>query len=294
MKVINTLILSGGGTKGISYCGVLKKLDEIHENIDKYNVTIDINEIIGVSVGSIIGFLYCIGYTGDELVNEIYKMKSKRLQDFKIVNLLNEWGLDSGESIINWIEELCNKKNINKWITFNELYEKSNINFRIGVTNLNKYEFKVFDKLNSGDISILRIIRLSFNLPLIYTKQEYDGELYLDGGIINNYPIYLYKDKLDNVLGLKLISTGEIETTENNINSFEEYIFNIIYCYMIDKERKLTLKRTFIENTIFINTKVSNPMDANIKKQQKNELIQSGYKSAEQFFKKWVRKLKID
>lgn len=294
-KTINTLILSGGGSKGIAYCGVLKKLEELQNY--NYNITVNIKEILGVSVGSIIGFLYAIGYKSQELINEMYKMKSKKLQEFRIVNLLNEWGLDSGESVINWIEELCTKKNINKWITFNELYEKSNINFRIGVTNLNKYEFEVFDKTNSGDTSILRIIRLSFNLPFLYTKQEYEGNIYLDGGVINNYPIYLYKDTIDNVLGLKLISDGEIEPENQfkcNINSFEEYIFNTIYCYMIDKERKLTLKKTFIDNTIFINTGVSNAMNANIKKDEKIALIKSGYTSAEEFFKKYKCKLKLD
>lgn len=294
-KIINTLVLSGGGAKGIAYAGVLKKIDEIKTVNNQYNLIFDINEILGVSVGAIIGFLYSIGFTGEELINEIYKMKTKQLQKFKIVNLLSEWGLDTGESVISWIEELCVKKNINKWITFAELYEITKINLRIGLVNLNRYRFEIFDKNTNPDASVLRILRLAFNLPLIYTKQEFCGDLYLDGGVINNYPIYLYKENLDNILGLKLTSTNERDDEiSHNIDSFETYIFNTIYCYMIDKERKLTLNKRIIASTIFINTDMQNPMDAKLKRSDKNNLIKTGYINADNYFKRWKVKLKLD
>lgn len=300
-KMINILILSGGGAKCIAYSGALKKLDELKNahisNISNiYNISVNINEIVGISSGSIIGFLYAIGYNGKQLEDQFFKLKTKTLQKFKISNLLNNWGLDNGDMIIEWIEELCKKKDVNKYITFRELYEKYFINLRIGVTNLNKYKFEIFDYRSHPDISIIKIIRLSINLPFIYTKQEFDGSIYLDGGIINNYPIYLYKDKLDNVLGLKLISDCEInnDVDISDIKSFKDYIYNILYCYMIDKERKLTLSKKFIENTIFINTEMVNPIEANFNKQKKRELINIGYNDAEKYFKHWIHKIKTE
>lgn len=295
-KIIRTLILSGGGAKGIVYAGVLKKIDEIqNDSNNEYDLEIKIDEIFGVSVGSIFGFLYSIGYTGNELVGEIYKMKTKRLQNLKIVNLLNEWGLDNGDSVIDWITELCKAKGINHMITFSELYTRFGINLRIGVTNLNKYRFDIFDKENSADTSILRIIRLSFSLPIIYTKAEFSGDLYSDGGITNNYPIQYYKDGLDSVIGVKILSEGELESDISiNINSFEEYIFNIIYCYMIDKERKLTLNSKYSNRTIFIKTSMKNPVNSKLKTVDKRELLTIGYISTEQYFKRYKYKLKVE
>ena len=293
-NVINTLILSGGGARGIAYAGVLKKIDEL-KNENKYNVEININEILGVSVGSIFGFLYSVGYSGKEIVDEIYKMKTKRLQNFKIVNLLTEWGLDNGDTIIEWITDLCKAKDINHMITFTELYRMRGINLRIGVTNLSKYKFEIFDKTTNGETSILRIIRLSFSLPLIYTKAEFSNSLYSDGGIINNYPIHFYKDSLDSVLGIKLVSEGETEDDISiNIDSFEEYILNIVYCYMIDKERKLTLSNKYFNKTIFIKTSMKNPLNSNLKYTHKTELIDIGYRQTEKYTNKWLKKMKID
>lgn len=53
-----SLALSGGGARGISQLGVLKALNE-------YGIEID--EIIGTSMGSIVGGLYSAGYSLDAL-----------------------------------------------------------------------------------------------------------------------------------------------------------------------------------------------------------------------------------
>jgi NTE family protein len=52
------LVLSGGGAKGLAHIGVLKALEEA-------GITPDY--ITGTSMGSIIGSLYALGYSADEL-----------------------------------------------------------------------------------------------------------------------------------------------------------------------------------------------------------------------------------
>ena len=52
------LVLSGGGARGIAHVGVLKAFE-------KHNIPIDL--IIGTSIGSIVGGLYCSGYSAEEL-----------------------------------------------------------------------------------------------------------------------------------------------------------------------------------------------------------------------------------
>ena len=56
------LVLSGGGAKGFAHVGVLKVLEE-------YNIPIDY--IGGTSIGSIVGGLYAVGYTADQLEDMI-------------------------------------------------------------------------------------------------------------------------------------------------------------------------------------------------------------------------------
>ena len=53
------LVLSGGGAKGLSHIGVIKALEENG---------IPIDYISGTSIGSIVGGLYAIGLSPDEMI----------------------------------------------------------------------------------------------------------------------------------------------------------------------------------------------------------------------------------
>lgn len=52
------LVLSGGGAKGAAHVGALKVIDEMGIPIDC---------VVGTSIGAIIGGLYCIGYSPEQL-----------------------------------------------------------------------------------------------------------------------------------------------------------------------------------------------------------------------------------
>ena len=75
------LVLSGGGAKGAAHVGVLKVLE-------KYQIPVDI--IIGTSVGSIVGGMYSIGYSPDEIEKTILNLKfTSLLTNSKDRNLKN-------------------------------------------------------------------------------------------------------------------------------------------------------------------------------------------------------------
>ncbi len=56
------LVLSGGGAKGIAHIGIIKALEE-------NNIPIDY--VTGTSMGAIVGSLYAMGYSPDEMIDLI-------------------------------------------------------------------------------------------------------------------------------------------------------------------------------------------------------------------------------
>ena len=200
MGKIDTLVLSGGGVKGIAYVGVFKKLRELK---------VEIKEICSVSVGSMMGLLYVLGYNYEELVSEIKMQNMDTLRDINIGNFLNKYGIDTGKNIIKWIEGLLEGKGYSKDITFIELYNNTRIKYRVLATNLNKYETVIFDYINCPNMKITRAIRMSIGIPFVFTVQKYNGDVLVDGAIVNNYPIDLYGDKLESVLGMNVVTSIE-------------------------------------------------------------------------------------
>lgn len=278
MEKIDTLVLSGGGVKGIAYVGVFKKLKELNINI---------KEICTVSVGAIMGLLYVLGYNYEELVSEIKMQNMDTLRDIKISNFLSKYGIDSGKNIIKWIEYLLEGKGYSKDITFMELYNNTSIKYRVLATNLNKYETMIFDYINCPDMKITRAIRMSIGIPFVFTVQKYKGDVLVDGAIVNNYPIDLYKDRLESVLGMNVVTSvekGDIGKINQVIGDISGYIFNVMNCFLVHRSKLLLSEYKMRTLSVTLGGKVISTMSFNITNEEKEVLIECGYKSACDFF----------
>lgn len=311
-KEINTLIFSGGGVKGLAYIGVLKKIEEYMSykidkidkitELDEYKFPkFDINHICSVSAGSIFGLTYLLGYSSEEIEKEVLNKKFERLKHIKLSNLISYFGLDSGNNIVLWLESLITNKGYNKDITLKEFYEEiflktsKYMKFDIIATNLNKYEYTVFNHVTTPNLKVVDAIRMSISIPFVFTVTKYDinldrigcGDIYVDGGLIESYPIHLFKDGLDNVLGFHLL-TGKENVNDNkreNIESIEQYVYHVFRCFGSQRSRRLISNQLYKDHTIYINTNdITSSINFNLSVSNKKKLIELGYECATKFF----------
>jgi NTE family protein len=295
-KVINTLIISGGGSRGVAYIGLFKKFEEIvkQRNIlteEEKKTTqlplIDIKTVCAVSVGTIFSLIYLLGFTYAEMKEEILLKDLSKLKDIRFTNFLTGYGLDSGNLIINWIESLMMKKNIDKDITLLDLNKLNNIDFQIMATNLNKYCFTKFNYINTPELKVTDAIRMSMGIPFIYTYKNYKEHIHLDGGLISNFPIYLFEDQLDTTLGFKLINNGELEehVVDYKIDDIENFIYHVLSCYIIQKEKRTTQAEQYKPHVIFIHTEnITQTVNFSLSINDKKKLIKLGYDTASKYF----------
>ena len=287
MREINILVMSGGGSKAISYIGVIKRMEELRV---QNKIILNINEVCGVSAGSIIGLLYLLGYTYEELEQEVVNKKLEHLKDIRISNFFTNYGIDSGKNIMNWIESLLVRKGYDKNITFKQLYDMINKKFVIMATNLNKYKHTFFDYINTPDISILKAVRMSISIPFYFTCERYNNDVHVDGALIENYPIKMYKDNLKNVLGFKIINYGELKehSVEYKINSIDTFIYNVIYCFIVQKERQTTLNDEYKMHTIYIYLDDKNAVNFSMTGEDKKNMIKKGYEASCDYFNRYL------
>lgn len=283
--MIDTLVISGGGVKGIVFIGALKYLEEL-SNI-RSDIKVDIKRIYAVSVGSIIGFLYAIGYTSEEMENEIFRLDINSLKSIRLKTFIKNYGLDSGKKIMKWLESLVEKKGYDKNITFKQLLKLRGVDLNIGSTNLNKYKAVYFNNEISPNLRIVRAIRMSIGIPLIFSSVKYKGEVYVDGGVINSYPIKNV-DKLENVLGLKILLNNELnESVNEKIDTIGDYLYHVFYCYMLQKETSTTLSMEYSDYTVFINPgEMIHSVKFDLSDTDKGKLIECGYRETKMYFEK--------
>jgi len=211
------LVLSGGGAKGITHIGIIKALEE-------NNIPIDY--ITGTSMGAIIGGLYAMGYSTNQMVKVFKSDDFKNWStgevepDYKFsylhdspkpyfveipfnFNKIDSINLKSFILPSNLISPrqmnyaflpLTSQANALVGGNFDKLF----VPFRCVASDIYNKKAIVFNQGNLGDA-----IRASMTFPFVFKPINVDGRLLFDGGIFNNFPVDIMRTdfKPDFILG---------------------------------------------------------------------------------------------
>jgi predicted acylesterase/phospholipase RssA len=192
-------------------------------------------------------------------------------------NFFSCFGIDDGNNLEIVLEKMFNLKGFHKNITFMELYEKTNKELIITGVCINEKKCYYFSHKNNPLMNVIHAIRISTSVPLYFTPIQFDNKLWVDGGIIDNYPIHLFKNKLNTTLGVYLNENREY----TDIKNLEDYFSCVMQSLMEGLSVKSILG--FENNTIIIKSATNNILDTNFSKETILDFINSGYKTATNF-----------
>lgn len=211
------LVFEGGGIKGLSYIGALRCLEERG---------IKIKSVAGSSVGALIGALVAAGFKSHELEQIIDKIDFYCIWPIpKKKGLKRTWEVVRKRYIyeISPLEETLDKILKEKGIsTFGDMKVGNTYRLRIIVANLkNKDILVVPDHLRQYGIdpdkfSISKAVCMSSSIPFVYPPYKVNSHSFVDGGLGDNFPIWLY-DK--DVIGFRVNKDSKL------LNSFQKYFF---------------------------------------------------------------------
>lgn len=218
----NKLIFGGGGIKGLSLIGVLKAL-EIK------NILQNINTFVGVSVGSIMLMAYILGYTPDEMYTLMDELHLENMMDIRMNKFFKDYGVDNGNKIEEMFKQFIKDKNYNENITLLQLYENTKKDFIIVTTCLNTIQPVYLNHKTHPNLPLSMAIRMSISIPFYYTPVLYNGMTFADGGCSDSFPIQLFKDDLDTVIGTFIITE---KNCSNKIDNLESYLSSVFNCIM--------------------------------------------------------------
>lgn len=192
------LVLSGGGTRGFAHLGVLKALEE-------YKIKPDI--IAGVSAGSIAGALYADGNNPEETLKLLASHKLLDYLEFSIpkTGLLQMGGFEKT------LKEILKAK------TFEDL----TIPLMVFAVNMNTAEYVCFEK---GDL--VSAVKASSSIPVVFPPVKIGGNQFLDGGIINNFPVEPLLDVCEMIVGVNVNPIGPIKNL-GSLKKIAERTFHI-------------------------------------------------------------------
>ena len=202
----DTVVLSGGGTKGIYQLGTLhyyyEKGKYVPPGVDVY---------IGTSVGSAISLLLVCGYLPIEIFRHIYLMDS--FFDVRhdgvsfldvIKNVFKNSGLLPIDSLILKIEDLIKIKLGGEIPTLEQLYNITKKELTCVVTNVTERKVEYFNHKNHPNLKCTDAVKISCNIPLMFQKIRYNNSYYCDGAMLNNFAVDYVDKKTNKILGIYL------------------------------------------------------------------------------------------
>lgn len=269
-KEYRAIVISGGAVKSIAALGALHWFTS--------NSLLDVAKVeifAGTSAGSIICALLVCGYTPWEIYCEIYNTEENifpiGLENF--TQFFTRYGFLSFDKLSKKIEAMILLK-FSFIPTLGYIYRETRKKLIIPVVNVSKMTVEYFDHESQPDLSVLEAILISCNLPLIFHSRKLDQNYYVDGGLIDNFPI----DRIDrDIPTIGVLTLGS--RTEKRELSIVEYIFRLLLVPIENRSRNRFIREN---NRIVVRMQLSTEIfDLNPDKKRKSELFSFGFVSAE-------------
>ncbi|WP_158840556.1 patatin-like phospholipase family protein [Polaribacter sp. L3A8] len=231
------LVLSGGGAKGFAHIGVLKEIDKAGLQIDY---------IGGTSMGAIIGGLYAIGYSADQIEQIVLETDFVSLLQDKIPrNSEPFFEKEFGEKTVFTLPVHKGKIGLPRAVSKGQ----NVLNFLMellasveGISDFKKFQIPFFciatDVENGNGVllekgSLPLALRASGSFPTLLNPVVLGDKLLVDGGIANNFPVSVMKSKgVDVVIGVDV--EGKLYEKEN-LNSVVAIMNQIVSYKMYGK-----------------------------------------------------------
>lgn len=182
------LALSGGGARGLAHIGVLAMLEQEEIVVDC---------LAGTSMGGVIAAAYAAGMGPDLLEREALRMASARRR-LALVDLSRpRRGLFEGEKVHKYLADLLGDR------TFDDLQ----LPLTLVAVDLNTGREV---HLNQGRVA--DAVRATIAIPGLFAPVERDGQLLVDGGLLNNLPTDVARGMgADVVIAVATFSDGQAE-----------------------------------------------------------------------------------
>lgn len=176
------LALSGGAQLGFAHVAYLQTLQQL-------NLLAQTKTFVGTSVGAVVAFLFTMGVPLMEIMRAFSDMSLGDLINLSHFEHLKEnYGLDTGEWLIAHIMMTLHRHGLDPMITFQQLEDLRGYNLTVVATQFDTNSAIYFRSATHPHVPIIKAVRFSIGLPLLFTLATFEGHSYIDGAFRDNFP----------------------------------------------------------------------------------------------------------
>ncbi|WP_160174645.1 patatin-like phospholipase family protein [Archangium violaceum] len=278
------LVFEGAGVRNCAYAGAMLALEE-------RGVFGQVEQVAGTSSGSIVATLVSLGYTPAEIRQEVLNLDFAGIQDGNLltgpVRMFRQYGWSPGDYFLASMEKVIARKTGDGRITFAQHRARGFKPLYVVGTNLSARDVRVFPDERSQDMAVADAVRISMSIPFFFASREFQGEIYVDGGVMWNYPIDLF----DGPEGYNARTLGFFLDTFDQpkpdpIHNLHDFTGSFFASLISSQEIDLMNSPANLARSIRIDDLGIKPTEFDITREQKLALMQQGEQAVRAFLER--------
>ena len=205
----DAIVFSGGGTAASAFVGCILCLE--HLGLRETATT-----FVGTSAGAILALLCVIGMTADDMRRWVDQSLCKDSivrfgNDFdRLLYFAESLGFNDGTPFLEAIADAIESRGgLSRYVTFLELAKHTGKNLIVCTANITEGRAAYWSVDSAPNMSVLRAVRMSISIPLLYTPVVHDdGNAHVDGALFCHCPVDCILDTASSVLAMDLHIPG--------------------------------------------------------------------------------------
>ncbi|HLX09370.1 MAG TPA: patatin-like phospholipase family protein [Thermoanaerobaculia bacterium] len=289
------LVLEGGGVKGIAYAGAFEALEQ-------QGILDQLQGVAGTSAGAITAALVSLRYTPRQIRELLLHLDFAKFEDggaTGIFRLFSHYGWFRGDYFLSIMRCLVDNQTHKPHATFADLHDGHFVDLHVFATDLTHVSGEnlthrgtqeySYENPATRDTEVALAVRESMSIPLFFASVRAGGNVFVDGGVLLNYPIDTFDPKDDpqhQTLGLLLDHTGTA-TPDNQIDNLVDYMKYLLEAVENEQAMDLEWDPPNLERTVIVNNLGIGTTDFQLTTAQMMGLVGQGYACTCSYLKSW-------
>lgn len=193
LPYVENMCFEGGGVRVLVYVGAI---EELHQHTTLTHV----RRFAGTSGGAGMAYLLALGMSPLKIRETITALDFAQFPDDSmlylrdVLRLCREYGIYKGDAIREWLWWVARQQDssLTQRFTFTDLHTHTGNDLHVVATNLSRKRVEVFSARTTPTAEVIPVVAASMSIPFLFVPFWYTGDVYVDGGVLMNYPVRVF------------------------------------------------------------------------------------------------------
>jgi NTE family protein len=263
------VVFGGGGVKGLAHAGAWKAIDEFG---------IRVSEIIGTSIGALVGACIAGGWSPERLAAQASALKRQDIVTMNrwafLLNGISEPAVFRSDAFVEYLGRVLPV----------ERFDEMSMPVSMNAVHLETGRMDWFGADGRTDVTVAEAVYASCALPLFYPPADIYGELYVDGGVRDALPVRRAKERgADLVIAID-VSAGEVKDSKDTVSKGMVAIHHRVFDIMAYSQKRGVLDSWSGPELIYIRPRLDGMSTFDFSRT--DYFLEEGYRATHEVLKK--------